>query len=84
MTETILINSIETIRKEAFTITVKDWRKEKQVNLDQYIEVWLDHSRELLNLVNDDSDFDQVKEIQSNIRELATKNFWTLHKKEHG
>ena len=34
MTETILINSIETIRKEAFTITVKDWRKEKQVNLD--------------------------------------------------
>ena len=77
-----VVTTIEEIKDNAFTITVQDWRGEKQVTLEEYIDAWLEPSRSLMNLVNHDGDFDEVKAIQAQVKELATRNFWTLHRRE--
>ena len=64
------------------TITVKDWRGEKKVNLEQYLEVWADTVADLPLLVNRDGDWDQIKDIKQQVKQLAIRNFWTLHRRE--
>lgn len=77
-----VVTTIEEIKDKAFTITVEDWRGEKQVTLEEYIDAWLDPTRGLFNLVNADGDYDEVKAIQAQVTKLATRNFWTLHRRE--
>ena len=77
-----VVTTIEEIKDNAFTITVEDWRGEKQVTLEEYIDAWLEPTRGLFNLVHRDGDFDEVKGIQAQVKELATRNFWTLHRRE--
>lgn len=76
------VATIDQLQDNAFTITVDDWRGSKQMTLVEYIDAWLDPTRGLFNLVNADGDYDEVKAIQAQVTELATRNFWNLHRRE--
>ena len=77
-----VVTTIDQLADNAFTITVEDWRGEKQVTLEEYIDAWLEPTRSLMNLVNRDGDYDEVKAMQAQVKELATRNFWRLHRNE--
>lgn len=77
-----VVTTISQLQENAFTITINDGVEVKQTTLDEYIDAFLAPTRSLYSLVNRDGDFDEVKAMQEQVKQLATRNFYRLHRLE--